>query len=159
MEELFKYAIEGGSFGVSLFLAYILFKKFIKSDVIEPINEIKKEYDELKKSFTSFTERVTGFVFKIVRSNLDLGERVSKDINVMHNLLAEATNSLTHQTSQARLEASEALKKVNVLQETTDKLLKIASAIHEKNKSLETTVTKINEDLIFVKTKVNKDDS
>lgn len=151
MEELLKYAIESGSFGVSLFLAYVLFKKFVTKEIVEPIQELKLENTELKKSFTQFTERVTGFVFRITKDHGELMESVNRDVATMNGLFTETTR----QTSQARLEAAEALKKVNTLEQTADKMLKILSLVHDKSKKIETEVQKINEDLIMVKTKVS----
>lgn len=150
MEDFLKVAIEGGSFGVSLFLAYILFKKFIKKEVVEPIAELKEENASLKKSFTLFTERVTGFIFKIVQSHGDLMESVNKDVSKMNNLFTEATRH----TSQAKMESLEALKKVNVLEQTTDKLLRIATIEHGKTQEIKTELQKLSKDMVMVKTKV-----
>lgn len=152
MEELLKIAIESGSFGLSVFIAYVLFKKFIEDDVIKPIEETKNDQADLKKSFTQFTERVTGFVFRVIKSNQELSDRVTKEVTGMHNLFTEATRH----TSIARLEANESLKKVNSLEQTTDKLVKIASAVHQKNASLESQIVEIGKELILVKTKVDK---
>lgn len=150
MEELLKYAIEGGSFGISLFLVYFLFKKFIKKTLIEPIDDLQKDNREIKSSFIRFTENINSFVYKILESNAKTHEGVNKNISNMNNLFTEATRH----TSQAKMESFEALKKVNSMEETTDKLLKIATIVHEKNKKLETEVHKISDDMIMVKDKI-----
>lgn len=149
MEDLFKYAFGGGAFGTSLFLSYVLFKKFIKSEVVKPIKELEKENAELKKNFTQFTERVTSFIFKILKSHTDLTDSVSRDVTTMNQLFSEVTSH----TSQSKVEAFEALKKVNVLETTADKLLKVSFALFEKNKKIETEIKKLSDELIFVKTK------
>lgn len=150
MEELLRYAIEGGSFGISLFLVYVLFKRFIIKEIVEPLDSIKTEHSKLKTSFEKFTENVTSFIFKLLKSHDDLTKTVHRDVSNMHNLFTE----ITKHTSQARIEAHEALKKVNVLEETTEKILKIATLVHDKNKKIETEVTKISDELILVKTKM-----
>jgi hypothetical protein len=150
MEELLRYAIESGSFGISLFLVYYLFKKFIKKEIVEPINDLKEENTEIKKSFIKFTENINGFVFKILKSNNDTHEGINLNISNMNNLFTESTRH----TSQAKIESYEALEKVNVLKETTDKLLKIATIEHEKNKNINTEVQKLSHDMIMVKNKI-----
>jgi hypothetical protein len=150
MEELLRFAIEGGSFGISLFLVYVLFKKFIKKEISEPIEDLQKDNKEIKNSFIKFTENINSFVFKILKSNADTHEGVNKNISNMNNLFTEATRH----TSQSKMESFEALKKVNALGETTDKLLKIATIVHEKNKKLETEVHKISDDMVMVKDKI-----
>lgn len=150
MEELLKYAIEGGSFGISLFFSYVLFKKFIKKEVIEPIEDLQEESKEVKKSFIKFTENINSFVFKILKSHVDSNDNINKNISNMNTLFTEATRH----TSQSKIESFEALKKVNVLEQTTDKLLKIATIEHEKNKNLETEVHQLSKDMIMVKNKV-----
>lgn len=149
MAEWLKLAIEGGSFGVSLFLVNYLFRKFIRKEVIEPIKELKAENDEIKKNFTVFTNRITEFIFKMLKSHGDLMDSVNQDVNKMNNLFTEATRH----TSQSRMESYEALKKVNVLEQTTEKLLKISTMVHDKNKKIESEVKQITKDLIMVKTK------
>ena len=143
MEELLSRAIEGGAFGISLFLSYILFKRFIKKEIVEPIAELKVDNIELKKGFTQFTERVTGFVFRLTKSHNELSESVTRESLNMTKLFTEATQH----TSQAKLEAHAALEKVNVTQQTADKLLKVATITH-------TEVVKLKNDMVMVKNKV-----
>lgn len=154
MEELLKYAVEGGGFGISLFLTYVLFKKFIKAEVVEPIAELKEENSEIKKSFNRFTEQIMGFVFKVIKGHADLIENANRNSANMNNLFSESSR----QSSQARRDSLEAIEKVNVMEKTADKLLKIATAVHEKNKSIETEVLKLSNDMIMVKTKVGVKD-
>jgi hypothetical protein len=52
------------------------------------------------------------------------------------------------------MESHEALKKVNSLEQTTEKLFEIASKTHEKTMAMKSEVKKINDDLIMVKNKV-----
>jgi hypothetical protein len=157
MEELLKFAIEGGSFGISLFLIYILFKRFVKKEIVEPIEELQEDHKQLKRSFTRFSETASDMTFKVVNSHTQMVDIVTKTTSNMYNLFAEATRH----TSQAKVESHEALNKVNVLEATTDKLLKISTAVHEKNKSIETEVHKLSNDLIMIKNKVGikKDES
>lgn len=150
MEELLKYAIEGGSFGVSLFLVYFLFKKFIVREVIRPIEDLKEENTETKKGFIKFTENINSFIFRILKSHNDTAESVNKNISNMNNLFTEATSH----TSKAKMEAHEALKKVNAMEQTTDKLLQIATKVHEKTETMKTEVTRLSKDMIIVKGKM-----
>lgn len=150
MEELLKYAIEGGSFGISLFLVYYLFKKFVVREVIKPIENLQEENTEIKKGFIKFTENINSFIFRIIKSHNDTAESVNKNISNMNNLFTEATSH----TSKAKMEAFEALKKVNAMVETTDKLLEIGKRTHEKTEALKTEVKRLSHDMIIVKTKV-----
>jgi hypothetical protein len=150
MEELLKYAIEGGSFGISLFLTYVLFKKFIKKEVIEPIEELKSENVEIRKGFITFTNDINGFVFRLMKNHSEIIESVNKNSSNMNTIL---TDAISH-SSTAKLESFEALKKVNVLETTTDKLLKISTLVHDKNKNLETEIIRISKDMFMVKNKI-----
>jgi hypothetical protein len=150
MEELLKYAIEGGCFGISLFLAYVLFTKFVKKEIIKPIENLQEENTEIKKGFIKFTENINSFIFRILKSHQDTAESVNKNISNMNNLFTEATRH----TSKAMMDSSEALKKVNAMVETTDKLLDIGKRTHEKTLAMKSEVKKISDDLIMVKDKV-----
>lgn len=149
MDELLKYAIEGGSFGVSLFLMYFLFKRFVKKEVIEPIEEIQKDNINTKKSFEKFTENINSFIFRILKSHVDTDDRINKNMSEMNHLFTEATRH----TSQSKIDSFEALKKVNVLEETADKLLKITAKVHEKNEKIESEVKQLSKDMIMIKNK------
>jgi methyl-accepting chemotaxis protein len=154
MEELLKYAIESGAFGVSLFLTYVLFTKFVKKEIIKPIENLQEENTEIKKGFIKFTENINSFIFRILKSHQDTAESVNKNIANMNNLFTEATQH----TSKAMMQSHEALKKVNALEETADKLLQIATKTHEKTVAMKSEVKKINEDLIMVKGKMGLKD-
>jgi methyl-accepting chemotaxis protein len=152
MEDLFKYAIEGGSFGVSLFLVFFLSKKFIKKGIIEPIEELKADVREVRKNFIQFTERINGLVFTLMKNNSEMNDHINSNITNMNNLFTDTTR----QTSQAMVNSTEALKKVNVMEQTTEKLLSIATKVHEKNQRIETEIKKLSEEFILVKSKLSQ---
>jgi methyl-accepting chemotaxis protein len=150
MEDLLKYAFEGGSFGTSLFLAYVLFKKFIIKEVVAPIESLQKENEEIKNSFQKLSDRVGEFVFKILGSHADLTDQITKDLNNMNKLFTEATQH----TSQAALSSFDATKKVKDIREAAEKLGCVVKHLNEQNKKIETEITQLSSDMIFVKTKV-----
>lgn len=150
MEEILKLVIEGGSFGVSLLLVHYLFKRFVKKEVIEPIKELQEGHDKIEKGFVKFTEGVNSFIFRIIKSHNDVAESVNKNVTGMNQLFMEATRH----TSQSKLESAEALEKVNVLHQTAEKLMTIATKVHDKNAKLESEVQKLNHDMILIKSKM-----
>lgn len=152
LPEVIKWAFGGGSLGVVVLLGVWLFKRFIEKEIIEPIDELQKDNKEIKNSFIKFTENINSFIFRILNSHVDTAKTVDKNLDGMNQLFTEATRH----TSQAKLEAHEALQKVNALAETTDKLVTIATKVHEKNDKLESRVQRISDDLVMVKTKIEE---
>lgn len=150
MDELLRWAIEGGSFGIALFLVAFLFKKFVTKEIIDPIEELQKDSKEVRSSFIKFTENINSFVFRIIKGHGEMIDSVNKNANQMNTLFAEATRH----TSQAKTEAHQALEKVNAMSETADKLVEIGTKNHLKNKKLETEVKKISDDVILIKNKI-----
>ena len=157
MEELLSKAIEGGSFGICLFLCYWFFTRFFKKEIKEPIEELKTDVKnvkvdniEIKNSFVKFTENINSFIYRVLKGHSEMIDSVNKNASQMNMLFSEATQH----TAQAKLEAHEALERVKVTAETTDKLLKVATITHEKEQHLESQVKQLKNDMIMVKNKL-----
>jgi hypothetical protein len=152
MDELAKALVEGGGFGVSVLIAWLLINRFIKKDVLGAIEEAQKTAKLGYKTATELKESLNGTMFKVSSSQTELVQLLNTEI------LKSSNNS-----AQAKADADVALQKVNVLLKgtenigvTVEKLVKIATVVHEKNKHLETEVTKIRDELIFIKNKEKK---
>ena len=161
MEELIKYATEGSFAGIAALLLYYLFKRFVKKEVIEPIEELQKNYKSVTDGFIKFTDRVTSFVFSIQKGHKQLEESMAQETLKMSNLFADAMR----QVSEARVASMEAVQKsraaMKVAEEqnqTTAKMFQIVKLVHNSSENMKTEIKHISEDLLMVKTKVADED-
>lgn len=137
-------SLGGGAFAWGLVV--ILSKSWVETNVIKPIEELKRDSSEIKQNFVQFTERINSQFFDLISKTKESSA-----------LSIKLLNSVTQDARQAMDNSGSAVERVQAMQQTTDKLVKIATAVHEKNKHLETVITQITKDLIMVKGKISED--
>ncbi|CAK9250666.1 unnamed protein product [Sphagnum jensenii] len=135
-------SLGGGAFAWGLVL--LLSKSWVESNVLEPLRDLRSDQKEIKQNFVQFTERINSQFFELISKTKESSA-----------LSIKLLNSVTQDARQAMDNSGSAIERVQAMQLTTDKLVKIATAVHEKNKHLETVITQITKDLIMVKGKIS----
>lgn len=134
-------------------LVVILAKSWVETNILDAIKDLKHGLLKLEEGFVRFTERVNTALFNVVKSNTDQMESSRIELERMSKL---------HTTVVNRIDDAE--NKMEYIDKTNEKLVRVGVLVHEKHKllekkvddavkSLETEIEKLSKDLIFVKTK------
>jgi hypothetical protein len=156
MEEIAKWVIEGGSFGVAFILAYYLFKRFIKTEVIEPIQEVKVIAKEALKASQEAKDSARTSSFNVMNKVQEIQTNVSSTMTSV----AKDFSDMAKYAGSAKLDsimALEEIKKTKISgEEQMGKLASATMKVFKKQESVETEVKKLGDDLMMIRSKVDK---
>lgn len=154
MEKWLEWIGGATAWAVTLWMA----KVFIEEKVFDAIKEAKKISNEAKESNVSLHEEVkSAYVAHMTRIS-ELDKMIYEQLHRQMKLFQDAVEF----SNQAKKNAFESLEKFKSLEETTDsnarKFAKLGTAIVQELKSTKTDVKNLNNNLILLKTKVEKKD-
>ena len=155
-DEILKWAVEGTSGGIGILLAYYLFKRFIKKEVLEPIEEIKDLAKKAYKSAEDAKDTIKATSFSMLTKHQEVQNQVVAQMISVEKSFSE----MSRQAATARIEVGEVKELLKSLKKGTEedvtKLTLVGRKLFVKVRTMETEVKKISDELVMVKTKVEK---
>jgi hypothetical protein len=130
----------GGAFAWGLVV--ILFKAWVETNIIEAIAELRRGQVKTEQNFIAFTDRVNSLILEMMKDSKSSVANHSKILNQMSDEIRQAIH-----------DSGAAIEKVYAVQVTADKLVKIATGVHEKNKHIESEVKRLSSEMIMVRSK------
>ncbi len=154
--EILKWIIEGGSAGTAVLLAYVLFKKFMKKEVIEAIAELREKLRHMEKDSQKSHDMIATTMSTVTLKSHEVQNNVSAALLKMN----ENFNDMAKYSGKALMDSQQNSMDIKKVESQTDgQIEKLAAATHKvlvKFKSTETEVVKLGKDMIYIKDKVDK---
>lgn len=151
--EIIKWILGGGSAGLVAMLAYWLFVRFIKKEVIEPIEEIRELSKKAYRSAEEAKEKVLEASFKMVTRSQDMETELQRHGTNLQKVYGE----MSHYAATSRMEVQQAKDELKIFEKQTEegmhKMTQVGTILLNKVKALQTEQVKLGEEFIMIKNK------
>lgn len=137
-------------------IAAYMAKKWFEKAVLEEITSLKSDVSHIRDSITDTMKNISTFILRFSGYQNEF----TKSLQTETRKMSEMFSSASQQAFVAAQKSEEAIQRANVIQRaseenraTVEKLIKIATAVHDQNKTLRHEVVEIKSELVLIKAK------
>ncbi len=142
LKPILNFTGEATAWGVAFYFA----KEGAHEKILKPLDKLEKSNEEMSKNFINFTERVNSVIYGLM-----------KDLKDNSNHYVKLLDQVTMEARQAMSNSGSAVERANAMERTVEKLVKIATAVHDTNRKITSEVQQISKDLIMIKEKLKSE--